>query len=405
MKTKKLILFTSAYPYGSGETFLETEISYLSAAFDQVLIVSNDVNSEISRAVPKNCDVIRRSDFIGRKDKFKAVFLSYNPKIKAEKRIIQEKYSLRLTKGIRNTMLISLYRGTMVRRFCEGIMTKDEKIEYTFYSYWSNDNAIGLALLKERFPEVRAITRTHGWDLYFEVTQHGYQPFRHLLGANLNMIYPISNRGVKYCKENWQLNGKNIELSRLGVSKQTLSVKKTGLFTLVSCSNVIPLKRVELILNSLKLIEKKVRWVHFGAGKGLEALMLEAKNLPSNIEVQFMGHVQNSSVLEWYQNNYTSLFVNVSTTEGIPVSIMEAMSFSIPVIATNVGGTSEIVNSSNGKLLPANLSATDLANEFLDFLSKREEDRSLLRDGAYTTWKENYDSDSNYIQFAKRLSF
>lgn len=41
----------------------------------------------------------------------------------------------------------------------------------------------------------------------------------------------------------------------------------------------------------------------------------------------------------------------MSDSEGIPVSIMEAMSFGIPVIARNVGGMSEIVNEENGLLL------------------------------------------------------
>ena len=42
------------------------------------------------------------------------------------------------------------------------------------------------------------------------------------------------------------------------------------------------------------------------------------------------------------------LFLTVSANEGIPVSIMEAQSFGIPVIATDVGGISEIVNNVNG---------------------------------------------------------
>ena len=33
------------------------------------------------------------------------------------------------------------------------------------------------------------------------------------------------------------------------------------------------------------------------------------------------------------------VFLNVSSSEGVPVSIIEAMSFGIPCIATNVGGT------------------------------------------------------------------
>ena len=61
------------------------------------------------------------------------------------------------------------------------------------------------------------------------------------------------------------------------------------------------------------------------------------------------------------------MFINVSSTEGIPVSIMEAMSFGIPVIATAVGGTPEIVNNENGYLLSKDPSAKELAEVIQNF--------------------------------------
>ena len=45
------------------------------------------------------------------------------------------------------------------------------------------------------------------------------------------------------------------------------------------------------------------------------------------------------------------IFINVSSSEGLPVAIMEAISFDIPIIATNVGGTSEIVTPETGILI------------------------------------------------------
>ena len=44
-------------------------------------------------------------------------------------------------------------------------------------------------------------------------------------------------------------------------------------------------------------------------------------------------------------------FINLSDSEGIPVSIMEAMSVGIPIIARDVGGNREIVTNNNGCLL------------------------------------------------------
>lgn len=62
--------------------------------------------------------------------------------------------------------------------------------------------------------------------------------------------------------------------------------------------------------------------------------------------------------------NDFDLFVNMSLSEGIPVSIMEAISFGIPIIATNVGGNAEIVNDETGVLIPVNIDQAALMKQF-----------------------------------------
>ena len=56
------------------------------------------------------------------------------------------------------------------------------------------------------------------------------------------------------------------------------------------------------------------------------------------------GNVDNAALLEDYITENYYLFVNVSSSEGIPVSIMEASSVGIPCLATDVGGTGEIIS-------------------------------------------------------------
>ncbi|MDD0858820.1 glycosyltransferase [Arthrobacter alpinus] len=65
-----------------------------------------------------------------------------------------------------------------------------------------------------------------------------------------------------------------------------------------------------------------------------------------DLVIELKGAVANDEVLNFYRNHEISVFINVSTSEGVPVSIMEAISFDIPVVATSVGGTPEIVGGS-----------------------------------------------------------
>jgi len=161
---------------------------------------------------------------------------------------------------------------------------------------------------------------------------------------------------------------------------------------------------VELIAKSLKFVELPIRWIHFGDGPNKQSLDEIVKDLPDNVEVVLRGYCPNNKVLESYTLFNPSCFINVSTTEGVPVSIMEAMSFGVPVIATDVGGTSEIVSNENGKLLPSELSAVELSEAIKEMMSLDEQAHSLLMQGAYKKWESDYDSNKNFSEFARVLN-
>ena len=82
---------------------------------------------------------------------------------------------------------------------------------------------------------------------------------------------------------------------------------------------------------------------------------------------------------------------------------MEAMSFGIPVIATDVGGTREVVNNENGILLEANPHPREVARNLNDFISLNQNEKRTKRRAAYETWKDNYSAKSNYNEFIDQI--
>ena len=180
---------------------------------------------------------------------------------------------------------------------------------------------------------------------YFEVSKYHYLPMRKYILSSLDRVYSISSDGLLYTRNLFNSKLKCLKLSRLGVEKNSFQKadKKTK-FLVVSCSNIINVKRVKLIAESIKFIRNQdLTWIHFGDGPLKESLLEYCENnFNSNLNFRFQGRVSNKEILNFYRQNYIDLFINLSSSEGIPVSIMEAMSFGIPVIATNVGGTSEI---------------------------------------------------------------
>ena len=97
------------------------------------------------------------------------------------------------------------------------------------------------------------------------------------------------------------------------------------------------------------------------------------------------------------------MFVNLSLSEGIPVTFMEVMSFGIPVLATNVGGVNEIINENNGVLIDKGLEAERISKIISEFWSKNEFEIQQYRVNAFNQWENKYNADHNYISFTKHI--
>ena len=83
---------------------------------------------------------------------------------------------------------------------------------------------------------------------------------------------------------------------------------------------------------------------------------------------------------------------------------MEAMSFGIPCIATDVGGNQEIIKHNvNGILLKSNPDFTDVKNTIEEIASKTPEQYREISKNAYQTWEKHYNSETNYTNFTKLL--
>ena len=149
---------------------------------------------------------------------------------------------------------------------------------------------------------------------------------------------------------------------------------------------------------------KPLKWVHFGDGDLMSDIKRQINDFQStNFEVDLKGHVLNEEVLNWYGKNEVTVFVNVSESEGIPVSVMEAMSFGIPVIATDVGGNCEIVDASNGRLIPAQFELSELVEALMFFDNLSEEAFLSFRHQALKTQQERYQDAINYELLVDKL--
>ena len=110
-------------------------------------------------------------------------------------------------------------------------------------------------------------------------------------------------------------------------------------------------KGIDILLRAWAQVvrqEKDIKLIVVGDGPLAETLKKLCYFLGLTESVEFTGMIEN--VTKYLRN--ADLFVLPSRTEGLSNSLLEAMSYGIPCIATEVGGNSELLESGNQRVLP-----------------------------------------------------
>lgn len=398
-KDKILLLFTSAFPFGKGEQFIETEIGFLADAFKEVHVFPLEFTGD-ERPLPAN--------------------------VKVKKLLLYQPYSrpkLFLRKGLlllgwyRKQLKITRHPEKYKGRFSEhfnmlmhrvadasnaGAVLAQYPPEKTIvYSYWFNVWATVLLFSRaQQLHQLPVLIRAHGGDLDVQQRKTGYFPFRSLEMEMAVRVRSVSAYGEQLLLSAYPEHAGKTGVSRLGVLDNGDNPHAaTDVFRIVSCSFVYGLKRLHLIAETLGFLGFRAEWHHFGDGELMEELQKQAAALPENIAVTFHGLVPNRKVLDFYAAQQVDLFMNVSELEGIPVSIMEAISFGIPVTGCRICGVPEIVTEETGFLLEKDFSPAALAAQITAYRDKSFAEKTAFRAGVKTFWKTNFNAAVNYPAF------
>lgn len=407
-----LILFTSTYPFDGGaeQTFLDPEMKHLNRIFDRIVLVPKKVIGKC-QPLPDRATVdtsyyellINTIPFslIGR------VFGSgwlYRELHSRPSLIFHPQAMIRMIRFLAVALLTMDWVDAWV--FENGIGEKN-----VFYTYWFDSSSFGIGMAKRKYPNLRVISRAHGYDIYEEVYYNPpYWPFRSKAMSLLDVLLPDAEAGRKYLAQKYPDHSSIIQTDWLGVPPSGfLNPQSTDrVFRIISCSMIVPVKRVELLMEGIlcaacRRKEQRFEWVHMGNGETREKLQKYAnETFPPNATANFMGYTTRADLMEFYRNNPLDVFINVSVSEGIPVSIMEAASCGIPVIATEVGGNPEIVLDENGLLLDSNPTPGEIADAFFAFIDASSIS-AAKRKGSYEVWRRKFNADENFRQFAERL--
>ena len=414
---KRLCIFvTHKFPFQTDETFIENEIGYLSQVFDTVLIIAAYANrTDIqTRSVPSNVMVtclgyesisVLKKIQLGVKGFFHSNQETLQEVVKVS--ALGWKLNCFYFSGVVESMAIDAKRSLSEH------VRLDEYESCLIYSYWFSEHALLSSALKQYCNQIvstKVISRAHRYDVYAYRKKYKAFPFKEKMIREIDAVFPCSDDGSTYLASCYPQYANKIETAYLGTSDYGENpYENKGTFTIVSCSNIVPVKRVHLIAAALAEVKRlgieEFQWICIGDGPLLENLkqkVLDDYNLGSH--VQFLGRIPNQAVIQLYTNQYVDLFINVSANEGLPVSIMEAQSFGIPCIATDVGGTSEIIiNNDVGMLLPETIQIKELCSHLIRFIEGRESWLPALRVNARANWLEKFNAETNYKKWISTL--
>jgi len=411
-----VILITAHYPFDRGEEFLESEIEHLAREFDEVIILplSSRNDSELTRSVPSNVHTVLPSPRVvsgrWRRDFLRFTFrhplrllFALGSAARQFPRIDRVKSEFQfavtsdlLTAAISNELFSAMKQGR----------------SYTIYAYWFHvQSAVGVKLHRQL--NLPVVARGHRGDIYEQFSPLGYLPRRRQLIAELDGLYAVSRQGATHLKTVHPDYADRISVARLGVNSANNSQNSIQNPTvIVTCSRIVPVKRLTLAIAAIANLQQRgrgIRWVHLGGGvsEAFNQLHAHASRHLQPGSFSLVGELSNQELREWYANHPATLFLNVSESEGVPVSIMEALAQGLPIIATDVGGTSELIAPEIGMfpgLLSSDPSPSEIADRIEHLLELSNEDYAAVSNASFLHWKSSWSAPRNYARFAALLS-
>lgn len=397
-----MLLITKGFPYGTSEqSFIQTEFNTLMKSFD-ITVFSEGIEPLPVQKGYENVKTIRFEERSSYKLIGKALLRKDALKDAAD--AVHGVAAGLAYRRIREITSFST-RACLIEPVLRKAVT--EVRPDIIYSYWCTPATLTALRLKKEFPSIKVVSRFHGIDLYNERCAGLRQPFKTLMAEELDALLFACRAGRDYFEKNW---GRKGSVHYLGTKKRNIIEENPDSFIIVSCSNLIPLKRVELIISALGELpdDIKVRWHHYGDGPCRAELERQAEAVlgrKTNVEYFFEGFTENEKLIETYSEIRPWLFITASSSEGgAPVSIQEAFSLGIPCVGTAVGGIPELITDNhNGFLLSPEPDAKSIADALERFYRLSGEQRKAFRKNARETWSRSFDAEHNAASFSRKL--
>ena len=167
-------------------------------------------------------------------------------------------------------------------------------------------------------------------------------------------------------------NGVNIE-------QHNKVVLENNIIQLLVVSRLVSQKNIDSIIKAVKVMENENIILNIvGDGSEINNLKLLVKKYELDEKINFIGKIENTKLNEYLKN--ADIFIQASNYEGLPHSILEAMNFEIPILSTDVGGCSVLLNKGErGYIIPMPVSEVEISEGIRTIINNKNEAKSKAK--------------------------
>lgn len=197
----------------------------------------------------------------------------------------------------------------------------------------------------------------------------------------VDKIICLNNETLIYFKKFFSIYDSKFCLISNGINtnyfKRNGIKKKQKKFVIGMACRINKLKFYDLISKSLKsdlLKDLNIQFSLAGTGEDLENFKKRIIKMNLEKKIKCLGYLDEVALKKWYRN--LDLYIQASVGEGMPISLLQAMSINVPVIGSRVSGTKTLLKKKNVGLL-FNNNIDDLAKK-ISFFYYLSEKRKLI---------------------------
>jgi len=393
-----LVMLTGRYPYG--EAVLRGELALTAPRFRRIFVVPSRPGGEAVE-MPGNAVAVDLGWKAGWSRSEKLAALRSRLALRILGRTLRRPSNWGAYLAAGRAYLDILAENLLKARSLEAWVDANDLRDAVFYDFWFENSTLALAALRDRGAIRCAVARAHRFDAFdFGEADLRRVPFREFKADRLDAIFAIAEESAAYMRERVGANAGKVRLARLGVPlPPSFPAAASDPPLVVSCSTLIPRKRVHLIPEVLRACDRPLRWVHFGDGPERARVEAAAASLPESVAWETRGWVDNAEIADFYAGNRVSAFLSLSESEGVPVSMMEAQSYGAPIVALAVGGVPEIVQEGTGALVAPGSPVEAIAEALSGALEPGRFDPARIR----SLFAARFDAAANYSEFADAL--